>query len=70
MKVWTIKTSECVATIEAHDDKGWALCAGTEPKAKDTAPLNIITGGADSNIILWEDNTKEAEEDKKKGEVK
>lgn len=25
LKLWTVKTSECVATFDAHDGKIWAL---------------------------------------------
>lgn len=47
MKLWTIKTNECVKTLDAHQDKVWALHAG----AKDD---KMVTGSADSNITVWE----------------
>ena len=25
LKVWTIKTDECIVTLDAHEDKAWAL---------------------------------------------
>lgn len=47
VKLWTIKTNECVKTLDAHQDKVWALHAG----AKDD---KMVTGSADSNITVWE----------------
>lgn len=47
VKLWTIKTNECVKTLDAHQDKVWALHAS----AKDD---KMVTGSADSNITVWE----------------
>ncbi len=50
IKLWTIKTNECVDTYEAHSDKVWALeLADSESR--------MLTGGADSTLIVWEDAT-------------
>lgn len=46
LKLWTIKSNECVKTLDAHEDKVWAIACD---KNDDT----IITGGADSTIIIW-----------------
>lgn len=46
MKLWTIKSNECVKTFDEHEDKVWALAVSkTETVA--------VTGGADSTIIIW-----------------
>lgn len=46
MKLWTIKTNECVKTLDAHQDKVWGLHAsGKDDK--------MVTGSADSNITVW-----------------
>uniref|UniRef100_A0A8C6P2L0 Transducin beta like 3 n=1 Tax=Nothobranchius furzeri TaxID=105023 RepID=A0A8C6P2L0_NOTFU len=51
VKLWTIKTNECVKTLDAHQDKVWGL-HGSHKDDK------IVTGSADSNIIVWEDVTE------------
>lgn len=46
LKLWTIKSNECVRTLDAHEDKVWGLhCSRLDDHA--------ITGGSDSRIILW-----------------
>jgi U3 small nucleolar RNA-associated protein 13 len=74
MKLWTIKSGECVLTEEAHGDKAWALCVGPEAKPGETDPalpaqLQVVTGGADSTITVWEDCSQLVEETRKKQEV-
>lgn len=46
VKLWTIKTNECVKTFDAHQDKVWALHSSS------TDDL-MVTGSADSTITLW-----------------
>ena len=46
VKLWTIKTNECVKTLDAHQDKVWGL----HTSSKDCL---MVTGSADSNIIVW-----------------
>lgn len=46
VKLWTIKTNECVKTLDAHQDKVWGL-HGSRKDDK------MVTGSADSNITLW-----------------
>lgn len=46
VKLWTIKTNECVKTFDAHQDKVWAL----HGSRKDDL---IVTGSADSLITFW-----------------
>ena len=46
MKLWTIKTNECVKTLDAHDQKIWALAVNQTEGV-------VVTGAADSNIIMW-----------------
>lgn len=46
LKLWTIKSNECVRTLDAHEDKVWGLhCSRLDDRA--------VTGGSDSRIILW-----------------
>jgi len=46
VKLWTIKSNECVKTFDEHEDKVWALAVSEN---EDT----FITGSADSNLIVW-----------------
>uniref|UniRef100_A0A8C2IC04 Transducin (beta)-like 3 n=1 Tax=Cyprinus carpio TaxID=7962 RepID=A0A8C2IC04_CYPCA len=46
VKLWTIKTNECVKTFDAHQDKVWALHASSKDDL-------MVTGSADSTITLW-----------------
>ncbi|CAH1795467.1 unnamed protein product, partial [Owenia fusiformis] len=52
VKLWTIKNNECVKTFDEHSDKVWAL---TSSATEDV----IVTGAADSNILIWRDVTQE-----------
>jgi len=56
VKLWTIRTNECEATMDGHMNKVWAL---------DLDGTTLVSGGADSQIVVWEDTTQE-EEDKKR----
>lgn len=58
VKVWTIRNNECETTLDGHLDKVWAL---------DVAPVGttMITGGADSQLLVWNDTTAEAEDAKR-----
>ncbi|TMS15551.1 Transducin beta-like protein 3 [Larimichthys crocea] len=51
VKLWTIKTNECVKTLDAHQDKVWGL-HGSRKDDK------MVTGSADSNITVWLDVTE------------
>lgn len=57
VKLWTIRSNECEATMDGHSDKVWAL---------DVTPGNktVISGGGDSQILVWQDTTKEVEDAK------
>ncbi|KZV38388.1 transducin beta-like protein 3 [Dorcoceras hygrometricum] len=50
VKLWTVKTNECVATYDQHEDKIWALAIGRKTEM-------IATGGGDAVINLWHDST-------------
>lgn len=52
IKIWNIKKQSVVNTFEEHDDKIWAM---------DNIGSTMITGGADSVIKIWRDNTEETE---------
>ena len=46
LKLWTLKTSTCEKTFEAHQSKAWALAVHPNEEL-------IVSGGADSTLITW-----------------
>ena len=50
MKLWDVKTSECVKSLEVSDDDDdatvWALAVNARED-------EIITGASNSTLILW-----------------
>lgn len=54
VKIWNIHDNECVNTFDKHEDKIWALAV--DP-ASDGA--KFVTGGGDSMLCLWRDNTED-----------
>lgn len=50
VKLWTIKSNECVKTFDEHQDKVWAL----HGSGKDDL---LVTGSADSTIVIWKVST-------------
>lgn len=59
IKLWTIKTGECVNTFDNHTEKIWSLAVSSDGN-------EVISGGADSLINLWKDYTQIEEEEQKK----
>ena len=64
LKLWNIKTNECVGTFDKHDEKVWALCVNKDES-------KFISGGADGKLIIWKDVTNEKREEdlEKKQEI-
>jgi U3 small nucleolar RNA-associated protein 13 len=52
LKLWTIRTNECECTIDGHNDKVWAMDIASNGS-------EIVTGGADSQLVVWGDTTQE-----------
>ena len=51
VKLWGVRSSECLATFDEHEAKVWAMhVAG----ANDSF---LVTGGADARLNLWRDCT-------------
>ncbi len=52
MKLWDARSSECVNTWEAHEDKVWAM---------DTVQdgVQVLSGGGDGRVVVWDDCTEE-----------
>jgi U3 small nucleolar RNA-associated protein 13 len=62
VKVWNIRDSECIATLDNHTDRVWTL-------AVSKAESHLVSGSSDSSITVWRDITSETkhkteEEDK------
>jgi U3 small nucleolar RNA-associated protein 13 len=62
IKIWTIRTNECETTLDGHSDKVWAmdLAYGGNESHHGARDL-LVSGGADSKIIVWEDTTAQME---------
>ncbi|KAE8707862.1 hypothetical protein F3Y22_tig00110372pilonHSYRG00187 [Hibiscus syriacus] len=56
VKLWTIKTNECIATYDQHEDKVWALAVGKKTEM-------LATGVSDAVINLWYDATAAEKEE-------
>ena len=56
LKLWNIKTSECVGTFDEHEDKAWALTVSNDES-------RIVSGAADGKLIVWKDVTEEKREE-------
>jgi U3 small nucleolar RNA-associated protein 13 len=83
VKVWSVQSAECQTTLERHTDRVWALSVAPPAPALAAAPgaapgaalddawkqppLTMVTGGADSTLVIWRDVTA-AEEEKTLGE--
>lgn len=46
VKLWTIKTNECVATLDEHVEKVWSLTTSSDGE-------RLVSGGADSVVCQW-----------------
>lgn len=47
VKLWTIKSSECVRTFDEHDAKVWALCVSSDES-------KMVSGAADGTFVQWQ----------------
>jgi U3 small nucleolar RNA-associated protein 13 len=57
IKLWFVKTNECIETFDQHDDKLWALSVSKDEK-------KFLSGGSDGKINLWYDQTEEVNSNK------
>jgi U3 small nucleolar RNA-associated protein 13 len=52
LKLWSIKSSECIQTLDKHEARIWALCVTNDEDI-------IYSGGSDSMLLAWKDVTEE-----------
>ena len=60
VKLWNVREEECIATMDNHEDKVWALAVSSDESV-------VVSGAADSMITFWQDSTEEEEAEKMKG---
>lgn len=53
IKLWTIRTNECEATLDGHVHKVWALDLHESEGGR---PV-MVSGGGDSRLVVWHDTT-------------
>lgn len=56
VKLWNLKSSENVVTLNCHEGKIWSLSL-----IEGESTLNFYSGSNDSKLCLWVDNTAEVE---------
>jgi U3 small nucleolar RNA-associated protein 13 len=60
IKLWTVRTNECEATLDGHAHKVWALDVREAPPGGDAGGRPImVSGGGDSRLVAWVDTTVE-----------
>lgn len=52
VKIWSVVSGECLATLDNHTDRIWAL-------AFDPATRTLVSGGGDSVVTFWKDTSRE-----------
>lgn len=52
VKIWSIVSGECLATLDNHTDRIWAL-------AFNPATRTLVSGGGDSVVTFWKDTSRE-----------
>lgn len=57
VKLWNIKDEECLASLDNHEDKVWALAISSDEKT-------LVSAAADSVVTFWQDCTELEEEEK------
>jgi len=65
IKLWTIRTNECETTLDAHSNKVWAMDLAGSENAEDL----LVSGAADSKILVWKDTTAQLEDEERAKEA-
>mmetsp|Transcript_7549 Transcript_7549/g.22069 ORF Transcript_7549/g.22069 Transcript_7549/m.22069 type:complete len:1079 (+) Transcript_7549:194-3430(+) len=64
LKLWTIRTNECETTLDGHSNKVWAMDLANGDNAD-----FVVSGAADSRILVWEDTTAQLEDEERAQEA-
>eukprot|EP00536_Pseudo-nitzschia_multiseries_P003602 jgi/Psemu1/236801/estExt_Genewise1.C_560094 len=64
IKLWTIRTNECETTLDGHSNKVWAMDLANGDNAD-----FVVSGAADSKILVWEDTTAQLEDEERAEEA-
>ena len=64
IKLWTVRTNECEATLDGHSGKVWALDVGQA--ANGGAASFLASGGSDGRLVFWRDSTAQVAEAKQR----
>ncbi|XP_014206176.1 transducin beta-like protein 3 [Copidosoma floridanum] len=59
IKLWGLKMLNCSLTLDEHQDKTWSL-------AVNKSQSHFVSGGSDSQLIIWRDTTVEKKEKARK----
>lgn len=51
VKLWNVRSTECLNTFDGHEDKVWAMTVGGVQEGL------VATGGGDARVQIWEDCT-------------
>jgi len=80
VKLWNLKKQQCVNTFEMHADRIWCMDLyevleknedkGDEDDVEYKSTVNMITGGCDSTLKIWQDVTVEQEHEDKEAQLK
>ena len=66
IKLWTVRTNECETTLDGHSNKVWALDLAPSSSTQGDC---VVSGAADSKLLVWEDTTAQLEEEKRAEEA-
>ena len=62
VKIWSPVSGECLATLDNHTDRIWAL-------AFNPATRTLVSGGGDGVVTFWKDTSRETAAEKSKAAV-
>jgi U3 small nucleolar RNA-associated protein 13 len=73
VKLWTIRTNECESTLDGHSNKVWALDLAPSNNNKTNGNRGagdiVVSGAADSKILVWQDTTAQLEDEERAEEA-
>ena len=76
VRLWDVRSGECVGTFDEHADRVWALAVAREEEGEEgvqggEAASSLLpekayffSGGSDSRLLLWRDDTLQQEQER------